>query len=64
MTRRVASHLRIRLRCIEAKIGNLKAKIKAMDESIQIAKDDLFAYKVESTALQHALREWENDSKT
>lgn len=58
MTLRVAGHLRRRIRTIESEIGNLESRKKASEESISIADEELFAYKVEKQALQHALKSW------
>ena len=62
MTKRVVIHLKIRLRNVEVDIRNLQTRIKALKQSIKIAEEDLFAYQVEYTALNHAYGEWKNDS--
>ena len=62
MTKRVVGHLKHRLRIIKKEISNLKYRIQSSTETIKIAENELFAFKVEATAITHALREWDTNA--
>lgn len=62
MTSRVVGHLKHRLRIIKKEISDLESRTRASKESVKIAEDEMFAFKVEAAAIQHALGEWSSDS--